>query len=216
MAGDANDSQAITGDITKYRALVTRISLSQDRPDLKFASIQVCYAMASPSVLTWSEQRRFWEILRWENREQSAELDAYSDADWCGDRITRRSVSAGAIMTGGHCLNVWTMQQQVVSLSTAERELYAAVKTASEGLGILSLAKDLEVVCGLNLHLDASATLCLVSHWGLGKAKYVNVQHLWIQEASKSEKFVAKTVGTHVNPAHLMTKHCRDRKLSSL
>ena len=42
MAGDdANDSPALTGgDITKYRALVARMSyLSQDRPDLKFASM---------------------------------------------------------------------------------------------------------------------------------------------------------------------------------
>ena len=40
---DRNDSQALTGsDITKYRALVARVSyLSHDRPDLKFASMQV-------------------------------------------------------------------------------------------------------------------------------------------------------------------------------
>ena len=45
---DANDSQALTGgDITRYRAFVARIScLSQDRPDLEFASMQVCCAMA--------------------------------------------------------------------------------------------------------------------------------------------------------------------------
>ena len=49
---DANDSQALTGgDITRYRALVARISyLSQDRPDLKFVSMQVCCAMAKPSM----------------------------------------------------------------------------------------------------------------------------------------------------------------------
>ena len=49
---DTNDSQALTGgDVTKYTALVARISyLSQDRPDLKFAAMQVCCAMASPSV----------------------------------------------------------------------------------------------------------------------------------------------------------------------
>ena len=46
-------------------------------------------------------------------------------------------------MRGGHCLEVWTKKQQGVSLSTAESELYAAVKTASEGLGIQSVAKDL-------------------------------------------------------------------------
>ena len=37
----------------------------------------------------------------------------------------------------------------MVSLSTAESEPYAAVKTASEGLGIQSVAKDLETACGL-------------------------------------------------------------------
>ena len=69
---------------------------------------------------------------------------------------TRRSVSAGVIMRCGHCLKVWTKQQQVASLSTAESQLYAALKTASEGLGIPSVAKDLGIVCRLNLHLDAT------------------------------------------------------------
>ena len=95
----------------------------------------------------------------------------YSDADWGGDKATRRSVSAGVVMRGGHCLNVWTKKQQVVSLSSAESELYAAVKAASEGLGIQSVAKDLGISCGLNLHLDAPATVCLVNRRGLGKAK---------------------------------------------
>ena len=66
-------------------------------------------------------------------------------------------------MRGEHCLTVRTKKQQVVSLPTAESELYPAVKTASEGLGIQSLAKGLVIVCKLNLYLDASATMCLVN-----------------------------------------------------
>ena len=54
---------------------------------------------------------------------------------------------------------MWSEKQQVVSLSTAEIELYAAVKTASERLGIQSVARDLVISRGLNLHLDASATI---------------------------------------------------------
>ena len=53
----------------------------------------------------------------------------------------------------------------------------------------------------MNLHLDASATMCLVNRRGLGKVKPVSVQYLWMQEASKSEKFLTKKGGTHVNPA---------------
>ena len=109
-------------------------------------------------------------------------------------------------MRGGHCLKVWTKKEQVVSLSSAESELYAAVNTASEGLGIQSVAEDLEVSCGLNVHLDATATMCLVKRGGLGKAKHVDMQNLRMQEASKSGRFTTRKVGTNVNPADLMTK----------
>ena len=104
----------------------------------------------------------------------------------------------------------------VMSLSTAESELYAAVKTASEGLGIQSVAKDLGMSGGLNLHLDASATMCLVKRRELGKAKHVDMQNLWIQEASKSGRFVTKKVGTSMNPADSMTKPMPRSKIEQL
>ena len=64
------------------------------------------------------------------------------------------------------CLKVWTRKQQVVSLSTAESELYATVKTALEGLEVQSVAEDLGIVCGLNLDVDGEATMCLVT-WAM-------------------------------------------------
>ena len=110
---DAVDSQALTGgDTTRCRAL-----LSQDRPDVR--RVGRCL-VGKPRA-----KCRF----RWQ---QSGDLDAYSDADFGGDRATRRSVSAGVIMRGSHCLKVWTEKQQVVALSSAESGLYAAVKMASE------------------------------------------------------------------------------------
>ena len=82
-----NDSQALTGgDNTKYRALVARISyLSQDRPDLKFAAMQVCCAMANPSVSDMERVKRIGRYLVGKPRavrlflwQQSGELEAYS------------------------------------------------------------------------------------------------------------------------------------------
>ena len=62
---DVNDSQALTGgDITKYRALVARISyLSQGRPDLKFAAMRVCCAMANPSASDLERVKRIRRYL---------------------------------------------------------------------------------------------------------------------------------------------------------
>ena len=66
MAGDdETDSQTLAGvDITIFWALVSRISyLSQDRPDLKFASMQPCCAKASPTVRDWERfQRIGWYL----------------------------------------------------------------------------------------------------------------------------------------------------------
>ena len=62
----------------------------------------------------------------------------------------------------------------------------------------------------------ASATMCLVSRRGLGKAKHVDMQNLWIQEASKSGRFVTKKVGTSVHPADLMTKPQPKPKIEQL
>ena len=110
MADDDDlDSQALAnGDITRYRALVARISyLSQDRPDLKFASMQVCCAMAKPTMRDMERVKRIGRYLVgklrarcWFRWQHSGELEAYSDADWGGDKATRKSVSAGIIMRG--------------------------------------------------------------------------------------------------------------------
>ena len=63
---DAIDGQALTGgDITRYRALVARISyLSQDRPDLKFASMRVCCANAKPIDAGHRMRQENWQVPR--------------------------------------------------------------------------------------------------------------------------------------------------------
>ena len=192
---DANDSQALTGgDITMYRALVARISdLSQDRPDLKFAAMQVCCAVANPSASDLERVKRIGRYLVENPRaeclfhwQQGGGFEAHSD------EVTRRSVSVGVIMRGGHCLKVWTKKQQVVSLSTAESELYAPVKTASEGLGIQSVAKDLGIVCARS-----------TAGTGHGKvrrhAELVDTRSLQVKKIRHEE-------GTNAKPAGLMTK----------
>ena len=72
--------------------------------------MQVCCAMANPSASGLERVKRIGrylvENLRAEcffHEQQSGEIEAYSDADWGGDKVAWRSVSAGVIMRGGHC-----------------------------------------------------------------------------------------------------------------
>ena len=185
------DSHALAnGDITRYRALVARISyLSQDRPDLKFCvnAGMLCNGRANDA--------------RHGTRQE--------------DRTIPRWKAEGEVLVPP-AAEVWTKKQQVVALSSAESGLYAEVKTASEGLEIQRVAMDLGISCLLNLHLDASAAVWLVNRRGQGNAKHVDMQNLWIQEASKSGQFTTKKVGTNVHPADFMTKPLAKPKIEQL
>ena len=60
---------------------------------------------------------------------------SFADADWSGDRQSRKSVSACMILHGKHLIKAWTKQQSVVADSTAEAELYAGNRAATESMG---------------------------------------------------------------------------------
>ena len=50
-------------------------------------------------------------------------VEAYSDSDWAGDRITRRSVSGCCILVNSAFVPGCSKSQKTVALSSAEAEL---------------------------------------------------------------------------------------------
>ena len=202
-------------DTTCYRGLAARLNfLSLDRPDLRYAAMVACTQMAAPTQSSWAIIKRVGRYLvgrpravcvfRWQDK--VGRVNAYADADWGGDRATRRSVSGGCLFWGSHCVKYWARKQQVVALSSAESELYAGLKTATEAIGVQSLAKDMGHASGVHLYLDSSAALSLTDRRGLGKAKHIDLQHLWLQDAVKEGRIHTHKVPTEINPADLMTK----------
>ena len=111
-------------------------------------------------------------------------------------------------MIGGHCLKTWSKTQSIISLSSAEAELYANVKTSAEALGLAAVLKDLGMkVSGIEVIGDASAAFGIIRRQGLGKLRHIDTNYLWIQEkAAKKAIGYGKVKGTE-NPADLLTKH---------
>ena len=207
---------------TAFRAVAARLNyLCQDRPDIRFATMHACRAMASPKKSDLACLKRIGRFLKhrpraaclysWQREEDK--IDVYSDSDWAGCRESRKSTTGGCIMRGMHCLKAWCKRQTVIALSSAEAELYAALKGAMEGLGMKALKKDLGGDAELRLHLDSSAALSLVHKAGLGKAKHIELQHLWLQDAVKQARLAALKVHTDWNPGDLMTKNLSEEKI---
>ena len=61
------------------------------------------------------------------------------------------------MLLGSHLLRSWSKTQNTVAQSSAESELLATVKAATEALGMMSLALDLGISLTTRVHVDASA-----------------------------------------------------------
>ena len=111
------------------------------------------------------------------------------------------------MMHGSHCIKSWSSNQSVIATSSGEAEFHALVKGASELLGMLSVAKDLNVVLHGHLHSDSSVAIGITQRRGLGKVKHMHTQFLWVQERVRAKDFELHKERTDRNRADLMTKY---------
>ena len=110
-------------------------------------------------------------------------------------------------MAFGRCVRVWSSTQTVVARSSGEAEYYAAVKGASEGIGLQSTCKDLGMELAVFVWTDSSACRGICCRTGLGTLRHMDVQLLWLQGVVRRRHVVIRRVGGKWNPADLMTKH---------
>ena len=100
-------------DITSFRGVAARCNyLSFDRPDIMFATKEVCREMSKPTTGSLrrlrcigcylkDRTRLVWDFVM---QNEPTILDVYTDSDWAGCCKSRKSTSGGTIMAGKHCL----------------------------------------------------------------------------------------------------------------
>ena len=96
------------------------------------------------------------------------------------------SQESRSFLHGKHLINACTKQQSVEAPNTAEAELCAGNCAAVDSMRVQSFAKDLDRISPLRLHIDSSAVPSSKSRTGLRKAKRIEIQHLWLQEAVRN------------------------------
>jgi len=138
-------------DKGRYQRLVGRlIYLSHIRPDIGFAVSFVSQFMNNPTEDHMAAVNRMLRYLKMTpsrgllyKKSDNRNIEIYTDADWAGNIIDRRS-------TSGYCYYVWgnlvtwrSKKQHVVSRSSAESELRALALGICEGMWIQRLLKEL-------------------------------------------------------------------------
>jgi hypothetical protein len=212
-----DDWELDSGEATRFRALAARASyIAQDRVDAMFASKEVCRDMARPTV---SSMRKLKRLVRYLLEYPGAEwrfkvrckfeatvVRAYTDSDWAGCRISRKSTSGGMLVISENCVRAWSSTQATIATSSGEAELNALVKACCEGLGFVSIASDLGIQLRLEVFVDSTAAQSIASRAGLGRTKHVQVKYLWVQEAVRNNTVRIARISGARNPADILTK----------
>jgi hypothetical protein len=119
------------------------------RPDIAFAVNKAARVMDRPAEKDLNNVKRIFHYLRSTSNyglrytRGPGELEVFSDADFAGDKVTRRS-TAGVIAIVANGVVSWTIQlQKTTALSTTEAEIIAASEGAKELIWLKRLLSEL-------------------------------------------------------------------------
>ena len=223
---EEENREELTGEaVRQYRGFAARLNyLAADRPDLAYAVKEVCRGMAKPTRGHWKKLKRVGRYLIdarrtvmrycWQGEEDTVE--AFTDSDWAGCRLTGKSTSGGAVMIGEHFIKSWAATQANITLSSAEAELVAMTKATAEMIGILNMIRDLGQQPAGVVYADSSAALAIADRKGSGKLRHINLRMLWIQEKEARGEVELRKIEGAVNPADLMTKYMPAKRMRDL
>jgi hypothetical protein len=139
-----------------------------------------------------------------------APLEAYSDSDWAGDHIDRRSVSGSIVYLFGNPV-VWNSQRQTtVALSTAEAEYYALAEASKEAIHIRQLVGQIfpsveEVATPV--HIDNKGAGHMAENMVNNKrTKHIDIRYHFVRHYIRDKKVELFHVPTHLNVSDILTK----------
>ncbi|KAL5701150.1 hypothetical protein ACHQM5_026519 [Ranunculus cassubicifolius] len=148
-------------DPNLYRSIVGGLQyLTFTRPDIAFSVNYVCQHMHEPRTSHFQLVKR---ILRYVQgtithgirllASNSLKLYGFSDADWAGCPITRRSTTGYCTYLGRNCISWSAKKQPTVARSSTEAEYRAMASTAAELTWLTYLLRD------IGMYLDDPPTL---------------------------------------------------------
>jgi hypothetical protein len=138
-----------------YRSMIgSLLYLCASRPDIML-SVGICARFqAAPKESHYVAVKQIFRYLAhtpnfglWYPRGANFDLLVYSNSDWAGDKVDRKSTSGGCRFLGCSFVSWSSKKQSCVSLSSTEAEYVAAGSCCAQLLWMRQTLKDYSVIC---------------------------------------------------------------------
>jgi hypothetical protein len=204
-------------DREMYQRLVGRlIYLSHTRPDIAYAVSVISQFMHSPKEVHLQAAHRVLQYLKGTpgkgilfKRKGDLVLEAYTDADYAGSIVDRRSTSGYCTFLGGNLVTWRSKKQNVVARSSAEAEFRAMAQGVCELLWLKIILEDMKIKWDgpMRLYCDNKSAISIahnpVQH---DRTKHIEIDRHFIKEKLESGLICTPYVSTHGQLADVLTK----------
>ncbi|KAJ9560934.1 hypothetical protein OSB04_006094 [Centaurea solstitialis] len=201
-------------DVHHYRSMIGSLMyLTASRPDIMFAVCVCARFQVRPKESHLHAVKRIFKYLKgqprlglWYTNDSTFDLVAYTDSDYGGANLDRKSTSGGCQFLGGRLVSWQCKKQTTVSQSTTEAEYIAASQCCSQVLWIQNQMQDY----GLSflqtpIFIDNNSAISIVNNpVKHSKTKHIEIKYHFIRDCN--EKKLIQVLKVHTDNMQIFSQ----------
>ncbi|XP_020696174.1 uncharacterized protein LOC110109444 [Dendrobium catenatum] len=203
-------------DPSFYRRIAGSLQyLSITRPDIAYATNQLCQHMHQPSNADYQALKRLLCYIKGTVtyglpiRSGDLTLRAFTDADWAADSMDRKSISGYCTFLGPTLVS-WTVKKQVtVAKSSTEAEYRALSAATSEVIWLRRLLEEIDITQTgpTTIHCDNISAMALAKNPILhARTKHIEIDYQFIRHHLNSNSIRLTHISSTDQIADIFTK----------
>ncbi|GKB81142.1 putative ribonuclease H-like domain-containing protein, partial [Tanacetum coccineum] len=210
------DENAEDVDVHLYKSMIGSLMyLTSSRPDIMFAVYTCARFQVIPKVSHLYVVKRIFRYLKgkpklglWYPKDSPFNLEAYTDSDYAGASLDRKSTTGGYQFLGSRLISWQCKKKTIVANSTTEAEYVVASNCCGHVLWIQNQMLDYGYnFMNTKIFIDNESTICIVKNPVFhSKTKHIEIKHHFIRDSY--EKILIQVIKIHTdhNVADLLTK----------
>ncbi|GJV70564.1 putative ribonuclease H-like domain-containing protein [Tanacetum coccineum] len=210
------DAEAEDVDVHLYRSMIGSLMyLTSSRPDIMFVVCACARFQVTPKVSHLHAVKRIFRYLKgqpklglWYPKDSPFYLEAYSNSDYAGASLDRKSTTGGCQFLGSRLISWQCKKQTVVSNSTTEAEYVATASFCGQVLWIQNQMLDYGYnFMNTKIFIDNESTICIVKNPVFhSKTKHIEIRHHFIRDSNEKKLIQMIKIHTDRNVTYLLTK----------
>ena len=213
---DITGGEPLDTSVFPYRALVGSLLYISvcTRPDISYSVGALGKYNDKPSTAHWTAAKNVLRYLKGTAKRGinfgggSNIILGYSDADFAGDKTTRRSTTGYVFLLNGGAICWCSRRQRSVTTSTTEAEYVAQGLATKEALWLRKLLRDLgKDVPTIKIMADNQSAIKLANNLGTSdRSKHIDVQIHFVRERVADKEVEFEYISSKEMVADALTK----------